>query len=177
MRVRLKGPGGAATLTLADDATVGDLLDQIAEKTSVSKFDIKYGYPPKPLPLEDSERSKQLVDLDVKLNGESLTINPQTVEQAANRDVTPSKQSSQSASLGMASQRGKESAASVSFRGMDSPEPKQKPTKPVSLQKKATQGEVPELPLPERGATLGKFSEFLLLGQRLTHDSPASYAR
>lgn len=177
MRVRLKSPGGAATLTLADDATVGDLLDQIAEKISASRFDIKYGYPPKPLLLEDSERSKPLADLDVRLNGESLTINPTAVEQAAKADVAPSKQSSQTASLGHATQIAKGSAPSVSFARMNSPEPKQTSAKPVSLQKNAMQGEVPELPLPERGATLGKAVEIPLLSQMLTNGSSARYAR
>jgi ubiquitin thioesterase OTU1 len=161
MRVRLKAPGGTATLTLADDANVGDLIDQITEKTSVSKFDIKYGYPPQTLLLKDSERSKLLTNLEVNLNGESLTISPKDVESSANADATSDKQSSQSAAPLRTTQKGAESAPSVSFAGMNSSDPRQKATKPVSLTKKAMAGEVPELPLPDRGATLGKAFEYL----------------
>lgn len=176
MRVRLKAPGGAATLVLADDATIGDLIDQIIEKSSVTQFDIKYGYPPKPLLLEQSQHSEPLTSLDVKLNGETLTISPNE-DAAANAGLTPNKQAPQSTSPAKATQKGAESAASVTFAGMNSPEPQQKSTKPVSLKKKTMQGEVPELPLPERGATLGKAFEFLLCRQMLIVTSIASYAR
>lgn len=153
MRVRLKGPGGTATLSLDDDDTVGDLIDQIAEKTSVSSFEVKYGYPPKPLLLE--ERRKQLKDLGVKLNGESLTISPK--EDPAATSDNQSKQDEQSPSKTTQKRtEGTASAPSVSFAGMNPSEPKKKTTKPVSLQKKAMEGEVPEIPLSDRGATLGK---------------------
>lgn len=141
-------------MTLADDANVGDLIDQITEKTLLLKFDIKYGYPPKPLLLQDSERSKSLANLDVQLNGESLTISPKDVESSANADATLDKQSLQSTAPLKATQKGAESAPSVSFAGMNSSDSRQKATKPVSLTKKALAEEVPELPLPERGATL-----------------------
>lgn len=39
MRLRVRGPNGATALTLADDATVGDLLSQIAEKTQLAQFE------------------------------------------------------------------------------------------------------------------------------------------
>jgi ubiquitin thioesterase OTU1 len=173
MRVRLKGPGGTATLSLDDDDTVGDLIDQIAEKTSVSSFEVKYGYPPKPLLL--GERRKQLKDLGVKLNGESLTISPKE-DPAASKDTTSDNQSMQDEqSPSKTTQKrteGTASAPSVSFAGMNSSEPKKKTTKPVSLQKKAMEGEVPEIPLPECGATLGKLScsshsKYLLIVQVL----------
>jgi ubiquitin thioesterase OTU1 len=153
--MRIKGPAGTAALTLADDATVGDLISQIAEKTSISSFEVKYGFPPKPLLLD--ERSKPLKDLGVKLDGESLTISPKD-DPAASRDAASDKQSPQNKSPSKAAQKGTKETAfapSVSFAGMNSSEPKKKSTKPVSLQKKAMEGEVPEVPLPERGATLG----------------------
>ena len=75
MRIRIRGPGGVSVVTLPDgSATVGDLLREITEKTSITIFDIKYSYPPKPLPLDQSQRSQLLSDLDVKLNGEQLII-------------------------------------------------------------------------------------------------------
>lgn len=156
MRIRLKGPGGATTITLADDATVGDLIDQIIEKSSVAHFDVKYGYPPKPLLLDQSQRSNLLTTLDVKLNGEILTISPSYG--ALNAGATPKQQSAQDTSPAKAVQKAKESAPAVSFSGMNSAQSKQKSTKPVSLKKKTMEGEVPEVPLPEIGATLGKNS-------------------
>ena len=149
MRVRIKGPSGTAALSLTDDATIGDLISQIAEKTSISSFDVKYGFPPKPLLLE--EKSKQLINLGVKLDGESLTVIPKE-EPAASTDVSSDKQSTNDPLLTRT--KGIAPAPSVSFTGMNSSNSIQ-PNKPVSLQKKAMAGEVPEIPLPERGATLG----------------------
>lgn len=148
MRVRLKGPGGTATLTLEEDAIVGNLISQIKEATSISSFEVKYGFPPKALPLEQNEPSKRLKDLDVKLSGETLTIIPK-------EDPTSDNQSTPNESPFKTPQKGTTaSAPTVSFAGMEST-PKKETTKPVSLQKKAMAGEVPEVPLPERGATLG----------------------
>jgi ubiquitin thioesterase OTU1 len=142
---------------LADDATVGDLVDQIIEKTAVAHFDIKCGYPPKPLLLQQDQRSNPLSILDIKLNRETLIISPNDGA-SANAGVTSDKQTPQSTSPAKTTQERKESAPSVSFSGMNSAEPKQKSSKPVSLKKKAMAGEVPELPLPELGATMGKTS-------------------
>ena len=74
MRVRIRGPGGQATISLPETATVGDLYSQIAENTSIAIFDVKYGYPPKPLLLDAYEKSKKLAETDLKLDGEQLII-------------------------------------------------------------------------------------------------------
>jgi ubiquitin thioesterase OTU1 len=76
MRLRLRAPAGASTITLSDDATVGDLINEIIKATTINKFDLKYGYPPIPLPLDQSDPSKLLGELGVKLNGEQLTVSP-----------------------------------------------------------------------------------------------------
>lgn len=131
MRVRLRGPGGASTISLADDATVGDLIAQIIEKTSISSFDVKYGYPPQPLLLNQSETSRPLKHLDVKLDGEQLTISPKEPSQSDTRE---------------------EKSSPIPHKEGE----QKKPTGPVSLQRKEMEGDVPELPLPARGATLGK---------------------
>ncbi|TVY58724.1 putative ubiquitin thioesterase otu1 [Lachnellula cervina] len=154
MRTRLRGPGGTSTLTLPDDATVGDLLTLITEKTSVAKFDIKYGYPPQPLLLEQYENSQALSQLGVKLDGEQLIISP--------KDDPSSKPVSQPVAAETANKEQEKSrklpveSSNFSFTnvpGFEQPEKKQK--KPVALQRaKTMEGDVPELPLPERGATL-----------------------
>lgn len=155
MRTRLRGPGGTSTLTLPDDATVGDLLTLITEKTSVAKFDIKYGYPPQPLLLEQYENSQAISQLGVKLDGEQLIISP--------KDDPSSKPVSQPVAAETANKEQEKSrklpveSSNFSFTnvpGFEQPEKKQK--KPVALQRaKTMEGDVPELPLPERGATLG----------------------
>jgi len=146
MRTRLRGPGGTSTLTLADDATVGDLLTLITGKTSVAKFDIKYGYPPQPLLLEQYEKSQALSQLGVKLDGEQLIISP--------KDDLSTKQASQPVA-GETANKGQEKSG-FSFTdvpGFEQASKKQK--RPVALQRARTmEGDVPELPLPERGATL-----------------------
>lgn len=138
MRARLRAPGGASTVELADDATVGDLISKIVEKTSLSSFDIKYGYPPKPLLLDRSETLRPLKDLGIKLDGEQLTI--------SHKELPVAPQSSQDGTQGVTSSKGAGQHGSAG---------------PVSLQRKGIEGDVPELPLPDRGATLGRVSNLL----------------
>lgn len=71
-RLRIRGPNGMTTWQYGDEATVADLLSQIKANTGLGKFDIKYGYPPKPLSLESS--AALLSSLGVPLNGEQLII-------------------------------------------------------------------------------------------------------
>src|SRR5271165_2756500 len=75
MRIRLRGPSGASTLNLEESATVRDLRSSITEKTALTRFDLKYGYPPKPLQL--SEDNALLSSLDIPLDGEQLIISAQ----------------------------------------------------------------------------------------------------
>ena len=148
MRIRLRAPEGAFVITLPDDAIVNDLLSQITEKTSIKTFDVKYGYPPKPLQLTPGQT---LSKLDIKLNGEQLTISPRE------EDLLPV---AQNAPLSKAT-KATQSPESFSFTGLtDSAQPSKntRAKAPVSLQRKVMEGEVPELPLPDRGATLGSFS-------------------
>ena len=154
MRVRLKSPGGTTTLTLADDSTIGDLIDQIVEKSAVAYFDVKYGYPPKPLLLLEDRRSYLLTSLDVKLNNETIIVSPKE-SASADAGVVSEQQKVHSILPAKTTRIEKEPAASVSFPGMKSEEPKQKP---VSLKKKPMADEVPELPLPEYGATMSQSS-------------------
>jgi len=135
MRVRLRAPAGALTLTLADDATVSDLLSQITEKTSLSSFDIKYGYPPKPLLIEAHQKSQLLKELDVKLDGEQLTISAKDEPQEA---ITPKPYQQGDTPV----QATKSTASSKKEL--------------IALKKKELEGDVPEIPFPERGATVGK---------------------
>ncbi|PLN77970.1 putative OTU-like cysteine protease [Aspergillus taichungensis] len=75
MRVRVRGPAGQSTVTLEDDATVGDLQSRIAETTGLSAFDVKYGYPEiRPLTLDTLQADQKLTEAGLNLNGEQLII-------------------------------------------------------------------------------------------------------
>jgi len=75
MRIKIRSPAGAHVLTLPPDATAGSLLNEIREKSNISGgLDIKYGFPPKSLTLDEYPTSTPLSDLPVKLEGEQLTI-------------------------------------------------------------------------------------------------------
>ncbi|KAF2400079.1 OTU-domain-containing protein [Trichodelitschia bisporula] len=73
MRFRVRGPSGAVVnVTIDDSATVGDLTAKIAEATSLPVFDLKSGFPPKPLDLTSFDAATLLSDTGLKLNGEQL---------------------------------------------------------------------------------------------------------
>jgi ubiquitin thioesterase OTU1 len=150
MRTRLRGPGGASTVTLPDDATIGDLIAQITEKTSLTSFDIKYGYPPKPLLLEENESSLPLSKLEVKLDGEQLTI-------SAKADDTPPTPEPTKPSPKKASNHEAPTPDSFSFTDIPGTPAKNMPTGPVSLQRKTMDGDVPTEPFLERNATVGLY--------------------
>ncbi|KAK4697117.1 ubiquitin thioesterase OTU1, partial [Lecanoromycetidae sp. Uapishka_2] len=74
MRVRIRGPAGQATISLPDTATVLELRSQITDKTSITDYDLKYGYPPKPLSLLGFQGTTRLQEIGVKLDGEQLIV-------------------------------------------------------------------------------------------------------
>ncbi|KAL4945334.1 hypothetical protein BDV06DRAFT_185030 [Aspergillus oleicola] len=76
MRLRIRGPSGQYTVVLADEATVGDLRNEIIEKTGLPAYDVKYGYPPQPLLLDAPEAYQKLAELGVHLDREQLIIAP-----------------------------------------------------------------------------------------------------
>lgn len=83
MRFRVRGPSGQSTVGLDESATILDLRRQIAEKTGLSSFDVKYGYPDlKPLSLNDFQSDQKVADIGINLNGEQLIV-------AAREDAVP----------------------------------------------------------------------------------------
>ncbi|OJJ43349.1 hypothetical protein ASPZODRAFT_136194 [Penicilliopsis zonata CBS 506.65] len=75
MRLRVRGPAGQSTVTLEDLATVEDLHTVIAEKTGLTTYDAKYGYPDiKPLDLSIFAPGQKITDIGINLNGEQLII-------------------------------------------------------------------------------------------------------
>ncbi|KAJ5472483.1 hypothetical protein N7530_006484 [Penicillium desertorum] len=74
MRIRVRGPSGQSTVTLDDAATIKDLQTQIADKTGLATFDVKYGYPLKPLELDSFQPDQGILEVGINLNGESLIV-------------------------------------------------------------------------------------------------------
>lgn len=80
MRLRIRGPNGAAQITIDDNATWADLKEEIGQKSGVPDFDLKYGYPPKAFNTEAIDGEVKLSDLDVKLDGEQVTVVPLNIQ-------------------------------------------------------------------------------------------------
>lgn len=80
MRLRIRGPEGMSQVSLPETATWGELKAEISFKTSVSDFDIKYGYPPQPLDTTSFDDELKLTDIGINLNGEQLIIMPRDMQ-------------------------------------------------------------------------------------------------
>lgn len=80
MRLRIRGPSGQSVVNLDDTQTVENLRKIIATETALTKFDIKYGYPPQTLALDQYPASTLLRDLDVRLNGEQLIVSKKSTQ-------------------------------------------------------------------------------------------------
>ncbi|KAL8822891.1 MAG: hypothetical protein Q9191_006380 [Dirinaria sp. TL-2023a] len=178
MRLRVRGPAGQSTLTLEQNATVGDLQSNIAKLTSITSPDIKYGYPPKPLHLENYEKTASLSGLGVKLDGEQLIVSQRVapVKQSSQENNKIPNQPSGVPIVSSASEQprktstAKSVSSSFSFADVGVAPPSPPPNKPanaapssqssnlspLSLSRKPNKldTEPPELPLPTHAATL-----------------------
>ena len=87
MKFRIRGPSSQAVVDFDDTATVDNLRKTVATETSLMTFDVKYGYPPKTLPLDQYSASTLLCDLDVKLDGQQLIVGKR--DAVLTSEVTP----------------------------------------------------------------------------------------
>jgi len=140
MRLRIRAPSGVSTITLSDDATVSELLASISEATSLPTFDLKWGYPPKPLDPSLYGLPTPLKDTDLKLNGEQLIVVAREVEGSTQGSTSnPSSQSTSNTPPPIPTQS----------------KPNKKSMGPLSLKRKnAALENPPEIPLPAHGATV-----------------------
>lgn len=145
MRLRIRGPSGQSAVELADTATLHDLLVLIEKETTIQSFDIKVGYPPKSFAIDGVDLQLPLARLDTPLKNETLIISPKSDQalKPANLDTRRSESLSQ------------HQTAAFSFAGVDAR--KTNHMNQIGLTKKPM-SEVPELPLLDRGATLGTSS-------------------
>lgn len=74
MRIRVQGPSGPSTIILDDSASIQDLRDQITQKTGLVTFDVKHGWPPKPLELDSYPSDQKITETGNRLDGASLII-------------------------------------------------------------------------------------------------------
>jgi len=135
LRMRIRGPNGVSKMSLRDDATVADLLAEIRSITSLSKFDLKYGYPQKPLILPESDTvllSSLGKQLKIKFDGEQLTISRKEDSPPPTEPDIPEDSTSSSGNT--------------------------KESKPISLQSKGMGQDIPEVPMPDRRTTMGNKS-------------------
>jgi ubiquitin thioesterase OTU1 len=153
MRFRVRGPEGQSTVALSATATVAELISEVAKATSIKgKLDIKYGYPPKPLPLEDLDSSTLLSDTGHKIDGEQLIVS-----EAYNESSNITSQAREDASRGP-SERGTAGVpvsltpsvhdsvgAGAQLSSME---------RPLSLSRKTQNLEPPELALPSHASTV-----------------------
>ena len=163
MRVRIRGPAGQASISLSGTATIKDLKTQITEKTSIFKFDLKYGYPPRSLLLSDYADTAKLSDLRIKLDGEQLIVSEATSasKQAPSASGQPKSLDpalSQPSANTVMNPSSALTPSSFSFTdvGTAPPSSTQKTNKPSSPTRKTTSSslDAPELPLPSHGSTL-----------------------
>ncbi|KAI5307663.1 ubiquitin-specific protease otu1, partial [Ascosphaera atra] len=73
MRLRIRGPSGQATVTLDNTSPIESLKAHITEKTGLSSYTVKYGYPPKPLDLTTVSPSDPVSSIGIA-DGEQLTV-------------------------------------------------------------------------------------------------------
>ncbi|OCK84393.1 OTU-domain-containing protein [Lepidopterella palustris CBS 459.81] len=147
MRIRLRSPAGTSTITLADTATVSDLLSSISEATSLPLFDLKWGFPPRPVDPSLYGLATRLSDTDLKLNGEQLIV---IALETGGANIQPSNNISSSktdAKPALSSQN-------PSFAGQTNT--KRKASDPLTLTRKAASidSDPPEVVVPSHGSTL-----------------------
>ncbi|KAL8915578.1 MAG: hypothetical protein Q9171_000143 [Xanthocarpia ochracea] len=172
MRLRIRGPSGQSTVTLSNDSTVADLRASITERTSISSFDVKHGYPPKPLLLDEIDPTSKLSKIPVKLEGEQLLVTAKatgaTLPPVPNPQITHGtpKSAQPTTPRSIKDVSNQNPTGSFSFSGVgEAPAPDllnspptqtRNPHQPLSLQRKPTSmgSDPPEIPLSSHGSKL-----------------------
>ena len=165
MKIRLREPAGQKTLSFSEGATVQDLQATIAKETALKAFDVKHGYPPKPLVLSDFPKTAKLSEIGVKLDGEQLIVSrsyqvpdrPTSVQQ---EDLASKQTANASDPHSIAPDEELTAAPSSGFSfagvGTTPQQPLSQPKTPLSLNRKPSSRDMdaPEIPLATHGATM-----------------------
>ncbi|KAI9886652.1 MAG: hypothetical protein M1823_001566 [Watsoniomyces obsoletus] len=135
MKLRLRGPASTAIVTLDDEGTVADLHRLIVDKIGLPHYEVRYGFPPKVLPLFEGDANKPLSSLNVRLNGEQLIVEAVEKDELDHKEPEKSPEPSNN-----------ERQSSSPSQGLIS----------LNRAKKPMWGtdEAPQIPIPTYGATL-----------------------
>ena len=158
MRVRVRHPGGQSNLALSEAAQIQDLKQEISNLTGLPAFELKYGYPPQQLTLENYEKTCPLSNTGLKLDREQLIVSPKlprslesstALQQTQNLSDTKPPNITESAAT----------MPSFSFANIGTAPSTQSPSKgskPLSLSRKADNMEqdAPEIPIPTLNASI-----------------------
>ncbi|KAL9039649.1 MAG: hypothetical protein Q9214_004790 [Letrouitia sp. 1 TL-2023] len=165
MRIRVRAPAGQFSLNLPEDATIRDLQSAISEKTSIPTFELKYGYPPRPLFLEEYDQSAKITQTAPTLDNEQLIVvgkqdasskgfptpqsNDDPISQPSNTVDAPVLNSAPFSFDGV----GEAPSADILHPG---PHQARIPAEPLSLARKSklAADDPPEIPLPSHSSTL-----------------------
>jgi len=74
IQIRLRAPNGQARVEVDDEATLGDLIGLIKEKTGLVDFSLKYGYPLQNLDIGLDAQEKRVKEF--QLRGETIVVAP-----------------------------------------------------------------------------------------------------
>lgn len=141
IRLRVRGPQGVANIQLPDTATVADLKSEISSKTELPMFDLKSGFPPKTLELDQFDDELKLVETGLALNGEQLIATAHDIAGPLKHSLNAETHLPPSKDLPSGTSQSKSSKA---------------PAAPLSLQRKPNDmaDEPPEVPFPLLEGTL-----------------------
>ena len=154
MRLRIRGPNGQSTVNLDDAATVDTLRKTIEAQTALSRFDVKYSYPPKPLDLFEFSPDQRLTTLGVHLSGEQLIISPpstQAKQDTTKEAATPPQQPVSTSTAGSSRRPVTANTTSQVAKAQSSSKPS---AAPISLAQRDKMLDPPEIEIPELGGTL-----------------------
>lgn len=144
MRLRVRGPEGQSTVTISATATVAELIYQVAKATSIEgKLEIKFGYPPQPLSLEQLDPTTTLSDAGLNIDGEQLIVSEEY-----NASSTAKSQVQENASAAGAPNSSARASSDSTVRAASGPGARSSSIeKPLSLSRKSQNLEPPELAL------------------------------
>ncbi|EDN06990.1 zinc finger protein [Histoplasma capsulatum] len=151
MRIRIRGPRGQSTISLQESASIHDLQAQISDKTALTSYDIKYGYPPKPLDLDQLDPALLIAEIGTNLDGEQLIISKKDGLSAMDSSASYRQQQQQQPAITDTS------SPKISNRVAQTTQQTRDILKPLSLSRKANiavENDPPEISSPEHGCTV-----------------------
>lgn len=146
MRIGLQGAFGRSQITIDDSATVHELLKKITEASSLETFDLKGGFPPRPIDFSPFDPTTKLSDTGLKLNGERLQVDTKSANGSGRVEKAPL---APAASTKLTKQSDSVTPSQPNFTQAPRAESSfQVPSKPLKLSRPARAPvEPPELPI------------------------------